>query len=285
MAFLGPTELKKFLKDNTIISDDSGTNIYTEDRVEQAAYVLSLGSEAYRTDNKDRKVEILDDKNSRIEINPGQFTLLMTEEVIEIPKNKLAFISIKAKQKLKGLINISGFHVDPGFKGKLLFSVYNASPSTITLETKQPYFLIWFASLESAASQDDAYNQVHNSHQGQSRIPVEYLDPLKRGEMVSPHALMERMKENKTELERKVEDSNRKLLNNDYLLKFVIGILIALFIRYLFAEIGTAYYVDKLERKDRLIMKLESKLDSLYNKSLTLSKVDSLIHIRLKGSK
>ena len=285
MAFLGPTELKKFLKDNPIISNDAGENTYNEDRVEQAAYALSLGSEVYRTDNKDRKVEILDDKNSRIEINPGQLTLLMTEEVVDIPKNKLAFISIKAKQKLKGLINISGFHVDPGFKGKLLFSVYNASPSTITLETKQPYFLIWFASLETPASQDDAYNQVHNSHQGQSRISVDYLDPLKRGEMVSPHALMEKMKDNKTELEKKVEDSNRKLLNNDYLLKFVIGILIALFLRYLFADIGTAYYVNKLEKKDTLIMKLDARLDSIENKSLTLSEVDSLIQQRLKGNK
>lgn len=283
MAFLGPTELKTFLASAPIVANEDGSNAYDQNRVEQAAYALSLGSEAYRTDNIDRKIEILDDNNRTIEINPGQFTLLMTKEVVAIPKDKLAFISIKAKQKLKGLINISGFHVDPGYEGKLLFSVYNASPSTITLQTKRPYFLIWFAALETEASQKDAYNPKNNSHQGQQNIPPEYLDALKRGEMVSPHALMEKIKDTKAELEKKVDDRNRKLSNIDYFIKFCVGILAAIFLRVLFVEIGTAYYVEKLEKKDSLVVKLNARIDTLKNNSLTLSQLDSLLQQRSKN--
>ena len=60
--------------------------------------------------------------------SPGQFAFLLTDEIVEVPDSAMALISIKAKIKWRGLINVSGFHVDPGFKGRLIFSVYNAGP-------------------------------------------------------------------------------------------------------------------------------------------------------------
>jgi dCTP deaminase len=47
------------------------------------------------------------------------------------------------------LINVSGFHVDPGFRGRLIFSVYNAGPVPVHLRQGQPMFLLWLASLDS----------------------------------------------------------------------------------------------------------------------------------------
>ena len=41
--------------------------------------------------------------------------MLITEEQVNVPLDAMAFISMKAGKKLGGLINISGFHVDPGF--------------------------------------------------------------------------------------------------------------------------------------------------------------------------
>lgn len=284
MAFLGPTELKKTLSEELIITDGGGNNVYNEDRVEEAAYALSLGNEAYRTDNKDRKIEILDEKSRTIEINPGQFTLLMTDEYVCIPKNKLAFISIKAKQKLKGLINVSGFHVDPGFEGKLLFSVYNAGPSTITLETKKPYFLIWFANLESEATNGDEYT-TKNHHQGQKNIPLDYVDVLKQGDLTSPKALYDKLNETKNELEKKIDDKNRKVLSNEYILKAIVGIFIAIFIRYLFVEVSTKYYTQQIENKDSTIIELSQKIGEIEKNILYLYQQDSLNGVKIKDAK
>jgi dCTP deaminase len=50
-----------------------------------------------------------------------------------------------------GLINVSGFHVDPGFYGKLIYAVYNAGPSEIHLSRGTEMFLIWFADLDKLA--------------------------------------------------------------------------------------------------------------------------------------
>lgn len=274
MSFLGPTNLKTFLSTNKIIIDEAGNNLYSESKIEQAAYALSLGNEAYRTDNKDRKIETLSDTNKNIEINPGQFTLLMTDEYVSIPNDKLAFISIKAKQKLKGLINVSGFHVDPGFKGKLLFSVYNAGPSTITLETKKPYFLIWFANLEDAATGNNIYNNVNNHHQGQKSIPLEYIDALKRGEIASPNVLLEKINDNR--------DTLAKVL---WIAGIISGVCIALAVKSC-SDLNS--YKDGYERgKTEKVIDEEIKLKAIkyLTDSLSLQKVDSLIERKINNKK
>ena len=65
-----------------------------------------------------------------------------------MPADALAFISIRAKTKFRGLVNVSGFHVDPGYRGQLTFSVFNAGPVPVHLKRGQPIFLIWYASLD-----------------------------------------------------------------------------------------------------------------------------------------
>jgi Magnesium chelatase, subunit ChlI len=77
---------------------------------------------------------------------------LLTEESVSIPFNALGFISIRASIKFSGLVNISGFHVDPGYSGKLLFSVFNAGPSRIHLKRGAKIFPIWLADLHEDIS-------------------------------------------------------------------------------------------------------------------------------------
>jgi dCTP deaminase len=93
------------------------------------------------------KRHILDDYASFV-IPPGQFAFLLTRETIEVPADVMAFISMKATYKFQGLINVSGFHVDPGYRGPLVFSVYNAGPAPVHLRDRLPLFLIWYADLD-----------------------------------------------------------------------------------------------------------------------------------------
>lgn len=211
MAFLGVRELKELQQNHTIIEP------FQDERVKNGAYELSLGSEVFLTDSKSGKVDILNDNSRQVDINPGQFALLLTKEKVNVPKDKIAFISIKAGEKLKGLVNVSGFHVDPGFNDHLLFSVYNAGPSTIVLNFGEPYFPIWFAELTNGLQNDEAYNQ-DNEHYGKlSHIPSKYIEFLKRGELTSPKALFD-----------KIKDVESKTDRNDWLYKIIIGLGIAI---------------------------------------------------------
>ena len=134
---------------------------FYRERVDCAAYTLSVGSEVYVSPNDEAadptKVTVCQlAQGEAFTIPPGQFAFLITEEVVTVPGDALALISIRAKTKFRGLVNVSGFHVDPGYKGQLTFAVFNAGPVPVHLKQGQPIFLIWYASLdrESALRKD-----------------------------------------------------------------------------------------------------------------------------------
>lgn len=190
MPFIGTNTLTALLTEADIITP------FDPARVKNGSYELSLGSQVFQTGAKPRSVKTLS-KGEKIYIEPGQFALLLTEERINVPKNKIAFISIKAGIKFNGLINVSGFHVDPGFDGKLLFSVYNAGPSTIVLSQGTPYFPIWFSELNES-------QEYIGTHNGQTQIPDDPIRSLSQGVLASPNELSRRIDETK-HLKTKIE--------------------------------------------------------------------------------
>ncbi len=156
--------------------------------VTNACYEMALGSEAFITSSSGQTKEVFK-AGQQVRIPPGQFGLLITEEELRIPLNVLAFISIKASKKMGGLINVSGFHVDPGFHGRLKFSVYNAGSEPIVLEVGAPLFPIWFYELP-----EDNEDHYSGKHQGQVSISASDVERL-QGVVYSPAALQRQIDE------------------------------------------------------------------------------------------
>jgi dCTP deaminase len=126
---------------------------FSLERVDCAAYTLAIGPEVYVSPNDQTAdpttvtVRQLN-QGEAFTVPPGQFAFLLTEEIVSVPADAVAFISIRAKTKFRGLVNVSGFHVDPGYRGQLTFAVFNAGPVPVHLRRGQPIFLIWYASLD-----------------------------------------------------------------------------------------------------------------------------------------
>lgn len=128
--------------------------------IDCASYRLCVGDQVFATSDKfatssptDPMVSVLKDApNHTLRIKPGQFAFLMTKESVKVPNDALALISMRAGYKFKGLINVSGFHVDPGWEGQLLFSIYNAGPGEVIVERGEPMFLIVFSDLDRMSS-------------------------------------------------------------------------------------------------------------------------------------
>ncbi len=97
---------------------------------------------------------------------------------------------MKAIIKFRGLVNISGFHVDPGWKGRLIFSVYNAGPNHVTLQRGEKAFLIWYSTLDRKSS--------HIRNDGKEimniTIPSKYRNNL-TGQVYSTQILNKRLNE------------------------------------------------------------------------------------------
>jgi dCTP deaminase len=143
VAFWSGAKLKGELKD--LVTD------FNPDRVDCAAYTLRMGRQYYVSASEDatatNRVEKLGDRECLV-IPSGQFAVLLTEESVTVRPGQIAFISIKTTLKSRGLVNVSGFHVDPGFSAPLRFAVFNAGPSSICIMQGEDCFLIWYADLD-----------------------------------------------------------------------------------------------------------------------------------------
>jgi dCTP deaminase len=162
---------------------------FNEKRLQPAHYELCLGDEVY-VSGQDVPLNLSKQKSGYVVIRPGEIAILSTMETVYVPRNLIAFISIKVSYKFKGLVNISGFHVDPGFMGKLLFTVYNAGPNDVVIKRGDEVFMIMFAHLTNEVDKDKAYK---GKHQYLTRINPEYVAVL-RGTPVSPKSLDQRVR-------------------------------------------------------------------------------------------
>jgi dCTP deaminase len=224
---------------------------FRKDRIQHGAYELSVGAEAYiPSDGKKSKVE----PGSPITIPPGQFGLLITREVVTVPKNAIAFISIRAGTKFRGLVNVSGFHVDPGYNDRLMFSVYNAGSQNIVLDYDQAVFLIWYADLDGPTK--DPYPERTGEPRGISADDMMKI----QGEVASPaelkkqlddlkHQVENQAVELKSEIDTKFRTTEQSWLINRWLLTVLVTALISigatLFIKALFDSSKSTQPVEK----------------------------------------
>jgi dCTP deaminase len=137
--------------------------------VKQVSYDLRVGDEVFLSEK--RVPTRLGQDSPYILLPPGQFALVKTFEKISIPPDLIGLLSVRSKFKFQGLINISGFHVDPTYRGHLIFSVQNVGPNDIRLEYKQPTFMLMLAALETKYNGDPRL-------EGYDRIPLDFMAQL-----------------------------------------------------------------------------------------------------------
>jgi len=167
--------------------------------VEYGSIVLHVGEEVYITPHVDIKdpssqTKVQLSEKESFAIPAGQFAFLLTEESVAIPFNAIGFISIKARTKFRGLVNVSGFHVDPGYNGKLIFSVFNAGPAPILLQRGLELFTLWLSDLDDKATPADARNKP-----GYTDVPVDVINSIP-GEIYSLQTLSKKISDLETSM-------------------------------------------------------------------------------------
>jgi dCTP deaminase len=169
MSFISWKTMKRLIDDKRLIKNPKKEYKKLNDFSGSGASLdLCLGEQLFLTQNE-TSLKLAEDQT--VDIKTGQFAVLTTEEILDIPNNYLGFITIRFQYKSKGLINISGFHVDPGFKGKLIFSVYNIGPKPVTLKRGYPIFSLFLATIEDGAKYDGIYQNLDG-------IPSSIILPL-----------------------------------------------------------------------------------------------------------
>lgn len=188
-------------------------------KVDCNAVTLTVGANCYVTSadgvgprNETQTMQTLESSGC-ITIPPGQFGFLETAEIVKLHDGIMGFISFKATYKMKGLVNVSGFHVDPGWEGHLRFAVFNAGPNPVHLQCGMQLFLLWIANLDEPSEQ----------YREQPSSPDDFIKMVNNvpGAVNSGYRLSERMEA--------LEEANVSILAELGVLKTIaIGIAIAL---------------------------------------------------------
>jgi dCTP deaminase len=118
------------------------------------------------------------------------------------------------------LVNVSGFHVDPEFEGRLLFSVFNAGPSAIPLRRGERCFHIWYAGLDQECTE--------GIKPGYKMIEGKLIQPLGR----QVHSF--------EGLNAKIDKIDRELLKTRIFAGIAISALLALAVRQFFTAPSAA---------------------------------------------
>lgn len=236
-------ELKKERGDHaSLIAIPDGTKNgepINDERISEAldcnSYTLRIGDEIYISPSASadqapgKSIVQLKDKES-FTIPAGQFAFLISEEIVRVPPYAMAFISIKTTHKFKGLVNVSGFHVDPGFHGQLVFSVFNAGPQPITLRRGMDAFLIWFADLS-----DSAGSPATEKPRDKGPQPTLGLDPNKlngiAGEVHSFKGLLARMEEKEKSMIDRLHAVEREHTVIKWAVTLIVGLLVGIIAR------------------------------------------------------
>jgi dCTP deaminase len=196
-------------------------------RIDHASYRLRVGPEVYvsptgEPDDPRNKPKTQLVPGQGFTIPAGQFGFILTEEKVIVPQEAIAFISIRAGYKFRGLVNVSGFHVDPNYEGRLIFSIFNAGPGPVHLSRGEPCFLIWFADLDQP--------KMVPKKIGFDSIPSELTGPIAGG-LQSFASLLSKINENDKKLSDRVNTVEREQAVLKWAMALAIGALVTLGLR------------------------------------------------------
>jgi len=156
-------------------------SLFDPARINEASYDLRVGDEVFLSENQ---IPIrLSQDSPYVMLPPGQFALVKTFEEISIPPDLIGLLSIRSRYKFQGLINISGFHVDPTYRGHLIFSVQNVGPNDIRLKFKEPAFMLMWGKLLHeyiGEKRKPRYDRIQLEHMAQLGRRSVTLTSLKR---------------------------------------------------------------------------------------------------------
>ena len=127
-------------------------------KLKGASYDLELGREAL-VSNRDQKVLLGPDRTSSLNLEAGDFALVLTKESMKLPLDIAGVIGMRSTLARMGIILLHGMQIDPGFEGYLRFGLYNASPRKITLDFGDDICMIEFHKLAGKASRPAPRNE------------------------------------------------------------------------------------------------------------------------------
>lgn len=132
---------------------------FLSENISAASYDLTLGEEYFQNG----EIRVLTDRNPVIKMNPGDFIIAESKEIVNLPSSFAARFDLTVSMFCQGLILSNGPQVDPGFQGRLFCLLFNTSNRMIELKKDLHYATIEFIKLIEPTSKP--YQGKYQKHE------------------------------------------------------------------------------------------------------------------------
>jgi len=138
--------------------------------VESASYDMKMGDQAVTASAK-KLIDVL--KEGFIIIEPGDFGIVITNEMLTLDDQHVGRFGLKSKYSRKGLIATIGPQIDAGYSGKLIVGLTNLSPNPVVISHNEKLFTVEFHRLKEPTTKP--YN---GPYQGKDRIDSDDIEEI-----------------------------------------------------------------------------------------------------------
>jgi dCTP deaminase len=162
---LNREQLTKYVADGTLKLDG-----FDPKNLNPASYDAGLGRRAFLS-SSNTKLNV--EAKGIMTLEPGDFAVVTTFEKFVFPLNIAGTIGIRSHYARKGIIQLSGPQIDPGFRGVLVIGLFNASPRSVVIPFKEPFLTISFFQLVEPAKEG-----YQGEYQDQEDVPTADIEWL-----------------------------------------------------------------------------------------------------------
>jgi deoxycytidine triphosphate deaminase len=155
--------LLELIKDNGLISNST----FAETSLNFPSYDVRVGSRVVFSGSGEIK-ELRE--NDTFPIPAGAYVGIVSRENFNLPENVIGIIGTKRRFSYEGLILLTGFIVDAGYQGHLLFTVYNASNKPSFLQFEEKLCTVIFHQVEGYCGR-----KFHDSSLLEGKFPSEFV--------------------------------------------------------------------------------------------------------------
>lgn len=127
-----------------------------------------------------RVVDLRRESGRKCAVEPGRFIGTLTEERLDMPLTMTGRFGLRSEFTRRGLIAFGGIQIDPGFKGRLAISLFNAGPEPVEMEQGRRMFTVEFHTLDIPAKA--AYS---GDYQDQTDFPEDQQEFILKARTVS----------------------------------------------------------------------------------------------------
>ncbi|TMV49544.1 hypothetical protein FE783_13655 [Paenibacillus mesophilus] len=246
MSFLNHSELKQLIKETNCvqgktINEDVNKPYSRDSSIQSCSVDLHVG-EMYIPGTADTSLGGKANPNTdEVIVKPGASLLVRTEELLQLPKYIGGVCYAPARDSLKGLLIVNIGHIDPGFEGRLHYTVINLGKENITIRKSQ---LISTLLLFKLSGETESFGKEETVSLNGNNIPKTVNDSLPR------------LASTFMDFENKTRDMiNAEITKANFKIPIIIAVLT------IAATFLTSLILDYLKNADELQKKIE-QIDS-----------------------